>query len=236
MRLDKFLSNMGEGSRSYIKKLVKTGAVTVDGDIVTSSDFKISENQKVCIDGKQVMYIQYVYIMLNKPKGVISATEDSYESTVLDLLGDKFKIFDIFPVGRLDKDTEGLLIITNDGQLSHNLLSPRKHISKKYYAEIDGIVTQKDIEQFKLGIELDDGYLTLPAQLEILESSNTSKVEIVLTEGKYHQIKRMFEALDKKVVYLKRIAMGDIELDPNLNLGEFRYLTEDEIYKLKNRE
>lgn len=232
MRIDKFLSNMGEGSRTYIKKLIKSSLVTVDGNIIKSPDTKININQKVCINGREIIYNEYIYIMLNKPSGVISATEDK-NKTVIDLLEDKLKLMDLFPVGRLDKDTEGLLIITNDGQLSHNLLSPKKHIEKTYYAKINGQVENNNIDLFKLGIKLDDGYTTLPSTLKIIKNSSISEIELTIVEGKYHQVKRMFEAINRKVIYLKRISIGNLKLDNNLKLGEYRQLTVEELNMLK---
>lgn len=234
MRIDKFLSNMGKGSRSDVKKLLKSGAVTIDDIIVKQSNVDVDNNSKVCVNNKEIIYKQYIYIIMNKPKGVISATNDKKDNTVVDLLDDKFKIWNVFPVGRLDKDTEGLLILTNDGQLSHNMLSPKKHVPKTYYAEIDSIVNEYDINKFKMGVELDDGYKTLPAKLNIIESSNISKIELTITEGKFHQVKRMFESVGKKVVYLKRISMGGIVLDNSLKVGEYREMTDVEVNILKS--
>jgi 16S rRNA pseudouridine516 synthase len=236
IRIDKLLSNMGEGSRSDVKKLLKAGVVTVDGKVIKDSAAQIEQGQDVCVHGRKIIYKQFVYIMLNKPQGVVSATEDKNDETVIDLLDKAFKAWELFPVGRLDKDTEGLLLLTNDGELAHNLLSPKKHIPKTYYATIEGKVTTNDIESFKLGVTLDDGYKTLPAELKILKSDNLSEIELTIMEGKFHQVKRMFEAVDKKVTYLKRISMGKLKLDDTLVLGDYRELTEEEINILKNRE
>ena len=171
--------------------------------------------------------------MLNKPAGVISATEDKFSETVVDLIKSS-KRKDLFPVGRLDKDTEGLLLLTNDGDLAHKLLSPKKRISKVYYARIDGRVTNEDIDTFKQGVTLEDGYETMPADLTILRSDESSEIELTIYEGKFHQVKRMFESIGKEVTYLRRLSMGPIELDENLLLGEYRALTADEINLLKN--
>jgi 16S rRNA pseudouridine516 synthase len=236
IRIDKLLSNMGEGSRSDVKKLLKAGAVTVDGKVIKDSAAQVDEMQDICVHGRKIIYKQFVYIMLNKPQGVVSATEDKNDETVIDLLDKAFKAWDLFPVGRLDKDTEGLLLLTNDGELAHNLLSPKKHIPKTYYATIEGKVTINDLESFKLGVVLDDGYKTLPAELKILKSDTLSEIELTIMEGKFHQVKRMFEAVDKKVTYLKRISMGKLKLDETLVLGDYRELTDEEINILKNRE
>lgn len=171
--------------------------------------------------------------MMNKPPGVVSATEDHQDETVIDLLEIEDLVFDPFPVGRLDKDTEGLLLITNDGQLAHRLLSPKKHVPKTYFAVIDGEVTERDIEAFKNGVTLDDGYKTKPGELKILKSGLTSDIELTITEGKFHQVKRMFQAVGKRVIYLKRISMGPLKLDETLELGEYRELTDEELQKLK---
>ena len=171
---------------------------------------------------------------MHKPQGIISATEDKFDRTVIDLLDPLDQHFEPFPVGRLDKDTEGLLLITNDGQLAHNLLSPKKHVPKWYYAKIDGVVTEADIEAFKQGVTLDDGYHTKPGELKILASGEQSEIELMIQEGKFHQVKRMFEAVGKKVTYLKRLSMGSLTLDPELPIGEYRALTEEELQGLLN--
>ncbi|RKD31556.1 pseudouridine synthase [Thermohalobacter berrensis] len=234
LRLDKILSNMGYGSRKDVKKLIKKGNVKVDGKVVKQNSLKVNPyNSKIEVNGYLVEYRKYVYIMMNKPNGVVSSTDDPINRTVISILDDKYKIFEPFPVGRLDKDTEGLLILSNDGKLAHNLLSPKKHVKKTYYAEVEGIVQDNDIEKFKKGIILDDGYKTMPAELEILESNEISKVKLTIKEGKYHQVKRMFKALGKKVIYLKRISMGNLSLDNRLLPGEYRELTENEINLLK---
>ncbi len=235
MRLDKLLANMGYGSRKEVKALLKQKAVRVDDVIVKDSSLHVDPTkQSVTVFGERVEYVEFIYLMMHKPQGVISATEDKFDRTVLDLLDPLDQHFEPFPVGRLDKDTEGLLLITNDGQLAHNLLSPKKHVPKWYYAKIDGKVTESDIEVFKQGVTLDDGYHTKPGELKILISDEQSEIELMIQEGKFHQVKRMFEAVGKKVTYLKRLSMGSLELDPELPLGEYRHLTEEELSALQN--
>ncbi|MEX3747682.1 MULTISPECIES: pseudouridine synthase [Lysinibacillus] len=237
MRLDKLLANMGYGSRKEVKQLLKQKAVTVDGAYVKDAALHVDpEKQDVSVFGERVMYTEFVYIMMNKPPGVISATEDLRDETVIDLLDPLFQHFEPFPVGRLDKDTEGLLLLTNDGILAHNLLSPKKHVPKVYYAQIEGIVTDEDCEKFAQGVELDDGYVTKPGELIILKSAQQSEIELMIQEGKFHQVKRMFEAVGKRVTYLKRLSMGNLKLDDNLELGEYRELTAEELAGLQNRD
>ncbi|SHJ84862.1 ribosomal small subunit pseudouridine synthase A [Paramaledivibacter caminithermalis DSM 15212] len=235
MRLDRILGNMGYGSRKDLKKLIRHGAVKVDGEVVKKSSININPYESVIeINGEKVEYREYIYIMMNKPQNVISATYDNKHKTVIDLLEEKYLVFNPFPMGRLDIDTEGLLIITNDGKLSHEILSPKKHIPKTYYAHVKGIVDKEDIEAFKDGIILDDGYKTLPSQLIIKESGNISIVELTIYEGKFHQVKRMFKQRQKEVKYLKRIAMGELKIDEKLNLGDYRELTDEELNVLKS--
>ena len=235
MRLDKLLAKMGYGSRKEVKALLKQKAVRVDDEIVKDSSLHVDPSkQNVTVFGERVEYVEYIYLMMHKPQGVISATEDKYDRTVIDLLDPIDQHFEPFPVGRLDKDTEGLLLITNDGQLAHNLLSPKKHVPKWYYAKIDGKVTESDVESFKQGVTLDDGYHTKPGELKILASGEQSEIELMIQEGKFHQVKRMFEAVGKKVTYLKRLSMGSLELDPELPIGEYRHLTEEELKALQN--
>ncbi len=229
------LSNVGYGTRKEVKKLLKTGVVHVDGETVKDGKFHVKlDEQSVTVHGEQVEYKEYIYLMLNKPKGVISATEDNQHETVIDLLAFEHTVFNPFPVGRLDKDTEGFLILTNDGKLSHELMSPKKHVDKTYEATIKGEVTEEDVEKFKEGVELDDGYVTKPGHLVILESGPISRIQLTITEGKFHQVKRMFLAVDKKVLELKRISIGQLELDPSLRLGEYREMTEEEIEIVRN--
>ena len=236
-RLDKILSNLGYGSRKEIKALAKNGFIKVDGEIIKDSSFKLDPmSNKIEVDDQEVSYRKYIYLMMNKPSGVISSTDDWRDRTVLDLVEKKYKVFKPFPVGRLDKDTEGLLILSNDGQLTHQILSPKKHVKKKYYVEVKGKVTDDDKKIFKNGVIIDGGYKTLPAELEILLSGEISKVYLTIVEGKFHQVKRMFKAVGKEVTYLKRVAMGGLYLDENLLLGEYRELTEDEINLLQEHE
>lgn len=230
MRIDKLLSNMGYGTRKEIHQLLKNGAIRVNEDIVKKAGTHVDvTNDKVTILGETVEYRKYIYLMLNKPQGVISATEDNRDRTVIDLLSAEYKHFEPFPVGRLDKDTEGFLLITNNGKLAHNLLSPKKEVPKTYYAHISGNVTEADIEAFNQGVTLEDGYETKPGQLHIIKSGEVSEIELTITEGKFHQVKRMFEAVEKEVIYLKRLSMGPLELDNTLPLGSYRELTEDEF-------
>ena len=235
MRLDKLLANMGYGSRKEVKKLLKDKSVRVDGEVVKDAAMKVDPDaQEVTVFGERVFYTEFIYLMMNKPPGVVSATEDTRDQTVIDLLDPLAQHFEPFPVGRLDKDTEGFLLITNDGNLAHNLLSPKKHVPKTYYATIDGVVTEDDIHAFKQGVGLDDGYVTKPGELVILKSDTISEIELTIQEGKFHQVKRMFESVGKKVTYLKRLSMGPLSLDPDLQLGEYRELTEQELELLKN--
>lgn len=239
-RLDKILGHMGVGSRSEIKRLVKQGLIEVNGNVIKDSGMQVEpETDVFMVEGERIIYREFIYIMLNKPQGVVSATEDNRDRTVLDLLEDTLRTFEPFPVGRLDKDTEGLLLLTNDGKLAHNLLSPRKHVSKTYYAEVEGNVGEQDIAAFARGVQLDDGYETMPAKLVILrpgnmESAIVSKIELTIMEGKFHQVKRMFQAVGKKVVFLKRISMGSLLLDEYLSPGQYRELTEEELQALFN--
>jgi 16S rRNA pseudouridine516 synthase len=233
MRIDKMLANLGFGSRKEVKKILKDGAVRVNGQIVKDAKQQVDPDKDVVtINGETVEYKEFIYLMMNKPPGVVSATEDLQDETVIDLLEMEDLIFEPFPVGRLDKDTEGLLLITNDGQLAHRLLSPKKHVPKTYFAVIDGEVTERDVEAFKNGVTLDDGYKTKPGELKILKSGLTSDIELTITEGKFHQVKRMFQAVGKRVIYLKRISMGPLKLDETLEIGEYRELTNDEIQQL----
>ncbi|HOP99729.1 MAG TPA: pseudouridine synthase [Acetivibrio clariflavus] len=234
-RVDKILSNLGFGTRKQIKQLIKNGEVKVDGQVINDSGMHIDpKKSQIEISGQRLKYRQFIYIMMNKPAGVISATFDNKHKTVVDILPDEYKCFNLFPVGRLDLDTEGLLLLTNDGQLAHELLSPKKHVPKKYFAFIEGEVSKDDVKKFEEGITLDDGYKTLPAELYILDSGANSSVDVIIYEGKFHQIKRMFEAVGKKVKYLKRISMGSLVLDNELAPGECRELTEEEISNLIN--
>lgn len=233
-RIDKFLADMGIGTRSEVKTYIKKGRVAVNGFVVTAPDRKINtERDRVSLDGTDIHYLEYEYYMLNKPQGVISATEDKQDKTVIELIETKSRK-DLFPVGRLDKDTEGLLLITNDGQLAHNLLSPKKHVDKVYYAKVSGMVTEEIMERFKEGIILSDGTATRSAWLSVLETEQSeSTVELTIQEGKFHQVKRMFEACGMTVTYLKRLRMGTLVLDEGLAPGEYRRLTQEETNRLK---
>lgn len=235
-RLDKILSNLGYGSRAEIKRDCKNGIVVVNNKLATNPGLQVDpKNDEIIFNGEKINYREYIYIMLHKPDGYVSATFDKRDKIVLDLIDPKYLVFEPFPVGRLDKDTEGLLVLTNDGQLSHRVLSPKKHVPKTYYAKIEGIVTDKDIAAFKEGVILDDGYKTMSSELNILKSDEISEIELTIHEGKFHQVKRMFESVDKKVIYLKRLSMGGLKLDNNLSLGEYRELTEEEIELLEQR-
>lgn len=225
---------MGYGTRREIKNMIKKGRVRMNKCVIKDSSMHVNPYEdQIEVDGKLLRYKEYIYIMMNKPQGVISASFDSKVDTVVTLLNKEDQIFKPFPVGRLDKDTEGLLILTNDGKLAHELLSPKKHVPKTYFARIDGKVENQDIIRFQEGVVLDDGYKTMPAQLEIIHSDEISEIELTIYEGKFHQVKRMFQSVDKKVIYLKRIKMGNLSLDPALSTGEYREMTEEELKALK---
>jgi 16S rRNA pseudouridine516 synthase len=228
------LANLGYGSRKEVKQLLKSGAVKIDDVTVKDAKQHVdTAKQIVTLNGEVIEYREFIYLMMNKPQGVLSATEDSVGETVIDLLELEDQVYEPFPVGRLDKDTEGLLLITNDGQLAHRLLSPKKHVPKTYFAVIDQEVTDEDVKAFAEGVTLDDGYEAKPGELKILKSGIRSDIELTITEGKFHQVKRMFEAVGKKVVDLKRISMGPLPLDETLELGEYRELTDEEVELLK---
>lgn len=230
VRLDKILSHMGYGSRKEVKELIRKGYVIVNGEIIKNDDFKVDENiDEIFLDGLELNYESLVYIMLNKPSGVVSATFDPRYETVVDICSEYEKM-NIFPVGRLDIDTEGLLLLTNDGALAHNLLSPKKHVDKVYYVEFSGEYKEEFNLRFEEGITIDDGYKCLPGKIEYL---GNKKALVTIHEGKYHQVKRMFEALGLHVEYLKRISFGNLELDAKLALGEYRKLTSNELNSLK---
>lgn len=272
IRLDKMLGNLGYGTRSEIKQLVRLGKVTVNGSAVKDPGMKLDPHlDRVALDGEPVAYREEVYVMMHKPAGLVSATEDRRDRTVVDLLPDELGVLSPFPVGRLDKDTEGLLLLTNDGKLAHELLAPRRHVPKTYRALVEGEAGEEDAAAFRTGVALDDGYVTLPAHLRVLhvakpgeapadremaeaiermratpalrrdeleraqrDRSPLSWIELTIHEGKYHQVKRMFAAVGKRVLYLRRVAMGPLELDPALGPGEWRELTEAEIEALRN--
>ncbi|MFD2630472.1 pseudouridine synthase [Oceanobacillus kapialis] len=229
MRVDKLLSNSGYGSRKEVKSLLKAKTVTVNGHVIRDGKIQIDpDTDKIEVNRKEVNYEKYIYLMMNKPPGYLSATKDAHDQTVIDLLSGEAKRFEPFPVGRLDKDTEGLLLLTNDGQLAHELTSPKKDVKKEYAATIDGEVTEEHIKLFQEGITLKDGYHARPAGLEVIKNGEPSEVLVTITEGKFHQVKRMFEAVNRKVLYLKRLKMGELHLDASLGLGEYRVLTQEE--------
>ncbi|MCE0455197.1 rRNA pseudouridine synthase [Staphylococcus haemolyticus] len=230
MRLDKFLANMGVGTRTEVKQLLKKGKVTVNTSVEKSPKSYINPTEDtVCVNEKQVEFVNNVYIMLNKPKGYISATHDESNRTVIDLIPE-YQHLNIFPVGRLDKDTEGLLLITNDGQFSHDLLSPSKHVSKTYEVTSQNPVTKADIDAFKKGIILSDGPVK-PAQLTRI---NETTSQVTIYEGKYHQVKRMFHAIENEVLELKRLKIAKLALDENLKSGEYKLLSDKELKLLQH--
>ncbi|WP_396128277.1 pseudouridine synthase [Exiguobacterium mexicanum] len=231
MRIDKLLANMGYGSRKDVKILLKQGVVRVDDQPVKDAKRQVNlETERVTVQGEVVEYKPFVYLMMNKPAGVISATEDKVESTVVDLIDPSYAHYELFPVGRLDKDTTGLLLLTNDGAFNHALMSPRKHVDKVYVAKVDGEMTADDVRRFAEGVELEDGYTTKPARLELIsKSGRRSTVRLTLSEGKYHQVKRMVAAVGKHVERLERVQIGALELDPTLEPGAYRELSEEEV-------
>lgn len=233
LRLDKYLADMGLGTRTEVKQFIKKGQVLVNDEVVKKPETKVSTaDDEILCCGEKVGYTEYEYIMLNKPQGVVSATEDKHDKTVLDLITDSGRK-DLFPVGRLDKDTEGLLLLTNDGKLAHELLAPKKHVPKTYFVIVDGVVNEDDVKLFEQGFQVDADLFAKPAKLEIVQAKEKSEVYLTITEGKFHQVKRMFQAVDKPVLYLKRVQMGGLKLDPNLALGEYRQLTEEELALLR---
>ena len=234
MRLDKFLCEMGVGTRSEVKAYLKKGQVTVNGEIIKKPEVKIDENKDtICFQGLPLVYEAVQYFLLNKPADCVTATRDNLSETVMSFLPDNRRD-DLFPVGRLDKDTEGLLLITNDGQLAHELLSPKKHVDKTYFAVINGEVREEHKQLFFEGLDIGDEDLTMPAKLEIIKSGEVSEIELTIQEGRFHQVKRMFEAIGTKVTYLKRISMGPLVLG-DLKPGEVRILTDSELDALRNR-
>lgn len=237
IRLDKFLSEMSGWTRSEVKKIVRTGSVTVDGNEVKKPETKIDEKLSiVSVDGRQIKYNKYEYYMLNKPKGFVSATTDREHKTVVDIISSSEKK-DLFPVGRLDIDTEGLLLITNDGELAHRLLAPKNHVEKTYYVEVSGILDDVDVGAVEKGLDIGEEKNTIPAKMEILKTdiqNNISSCYLTIHEGKFHQVKRMMKKLGKTVTYLKRVSMGSLILDSKLKKGNYRKLTEQEIIELKN--
>ncbi len=230
MRLDKLLAHMDYGSRKEVKELIRKGYVLVNGNVIKDDDFKVDEiNDEINILDSEIKYEEFIYIMLNKPEGYVSATYDFSKPIVLDLIDD-YKKRNLFPVGRLDIDTHGLLLITNDGNLAHRMLSPKSHVDKKYYLKYDGKYNESFIQKFKDGITLDDGYKCMPAEFIDL---GDNEAYIIIREGKFHQVKRMMEAVGCNVTFLKRISFGNLVLDESLKEGKWRHLTSEEIESLK---
>lgn len=230
IRLDKYLADMGLGTRSQVKDLIKKGKININGIVIKDSNLKVdSEKDVIYFEGNPIVYEEFEYYMLNKPAGVISASNDKREKTVVDLIESK-KRDDLFPVGRLDKDTEGLLLICNDGELSHNLLSPKKHVDKTYYVELDMPLSADKAKEVCEGVYIEAGVKSMPAKLEYIDSQ---RVHLTIHEGKFHQVKKMFHAVGCEVTYLKRMTMGPLKLDENLQPGEYRRLTEAELSALK---
>ncbi len=236
VRLDKFLADSGVGTRSEVKKYIQKGQVQVNGKPVKKPELKITEEDTVVMNGQEILAVpEYVYYIFNKPAGCVSATEDARDKTVLDYIEEKDRRKGLFPVGRLDKDTEGFLLITDDGPLAHELLSPKKHVDKTYYAKVSGKVTEEDAAKLAEGVDIGEKALTRPARLEILYASDlSSEIRLTIHEGKFHQVKRMMEALGKKVIYLKRLSMGPLALPVDLPAGKYRSLTEKELELLKS--
>lgn len=226
MRLDKFLSHMGYGTRNEVKNIIKNGWVTIEGKTIKKADFQVKEDQTVYVDDVPVSYVRYEYYILNKPAGYVSAKEDTLHPTVMELIPSIRN--DLYPVGRLDLDTEGLLLVCNDGQLTHELLSPKKHVLKKYYVEFEGTLPENAVEIFAQPMDLDD-FITKPAKLEVLDQD---KAYLTISEGKFHQVKRMFQNVGCEVTYLKRVSFGPLELK-DLEIGQARALTPEEIELLK---
>ena len=234
MRLDKYLCEAGLGTRSQVKKLLKSGVVTINGRTARKPEEKIEKSDTVAVSGKELSVSEQEYWMLHKPSGYVSATEDKRFPTVIELLPEEARK-DLFPVGRLDRDTEGLLLLVNDGELAHRLLSPKHHAEKTYYVRVEGRLTEETVRAFEEGMDIGEKKKTLPAKLSILDSGEISEAEVTLYEGKFHQVKRMFAACGLKVLYLKRISMAGILLDPSLEPGQWRALTPEECLRLKER-
>lgn len=233
-RLDKILASTGKWSRRDAKLLVRQGRVLVDGVPARSAEDKVDpEDAEILVNGELLLYREFTWIMLNKPAGYLSATEDGRGATVLDLLPEELRRQGLFPVGRLDKDTEGLLLLTNEGGLAHDLLSPRKHVDKVYYARVAGRLTEEDCRAFAAGMTLDDGLVCQSAGLEILSAGEESEAHVTLREGKFHQVKRMLAYCGKPVLYLERVQMGPLPLDPALPRGAYRFLTKEEVQSLR---
>lgn len=229
MRIDKYISNCGYASRKDVKKLIKNGVVTINGTVCKKAEQQVDENSEVCVEGNKLVYSEFVYLMLNKPQGYISAVYDKKYPVVTDLVDEEYVHFEVFPVGRLDIDTEGLLILSNDGQFAHEMTSPKKNIYKRYFAHLDKPMEEKDIEIFAGGMEFKE-FTAKPAKLEITD--NPEEVYIEIAEGKFHQVKRMCERVGKRVVYLKRVAIGGLTLDETLKIGQIKELTKEDLEKI----
>lgn len=238
MRLDKLLAHTGYGTRKDVKDLLKRKKVTVDGKVIKKGNLHVDPKKQIIqVENTIVHYEEFMYLILHKPQNYVSATRDDRDKTVIDLVPEPFQHYDLFPVGRLDKDTEGLVLLTNDGMLNHLVTAPKNEIYKTYYATINGKVTPEHKEIFKDGVTLDDGYKTKAAHLDIIYSGDTSEITLSISEGKFHQVKRMFRAIDREVTYLKRLSIGELHLDSRLAKGKVRRLTEKEmayIMSLKN--
>ncbi|MBQ8764355.1 MAG: rRNA pseudouridine synthase [Clostridia bacterium] len=230
MRLDKFVSDGAAMTRSESRKAIKNGRVSVESKIVKDIAFQVAENSNILLDGKEISYREFVYIMLNKPQGYVSATEDKKQKTVLDLIDPSYSRYQLFPVGRLDIDTEGFLLLTNDGELAHNMLSPNKNVGKTYFLRLEQPITDAEIKALETGVDIGE-CITKPAKAERISEN---EINLTITEGKFHQIKRMAKAVGNEVVYLKRIAYGDFYLDEALETGDYRALTEKETKYLCN--
>jgi 16S rRNA pseudouridine516 synthase len=238
MRLDKFLNDCGLGTRKQLKEYIKNGMVKVDGVVASKPDIQVDpEKNEILFSGENLTagYAKFRYYILNKPKGVVSATTDNHDTTVLDLIDTKYDK-DLAPVGRLDKDTEGLLVITNDGKLSHSLLSPKKHVEKEYEVHTLKPVSDDDIKKLSEGVDIGDEKPTMPAKAFIEEKDGEKLLHLIIHEGRFHQVKRMLNAVDNEVTFLRRIRMGALKLDESLNPGEYRELTDEELEQLKNNE
>lgn len=235
VRADKILANMGYGSRKEVKKLLKKGGFSVNGETVKDGKVHVDPDKDMLeVFGERLEYKQFIYLMMNKPQGYVSATEDLKESAVTEILEAEDALYNPFPVGRLDKDTTGLLLLSNDGKLAHKLTSPKKKVDKTYLVHLDSPVSEEDIDSLEKGVTLDDGYVTRPAKVERIEGKEADTVRITIHEGKFHQVKRMFQTRGKKVIRLKRERIGPLYLDETLDLGTYRELTEDELQNLIN--
>ena len=232
MRIDKFLSNMGISTRTESSKAARAGLILVNGAAVKKADAHIDpEKDEIIFCGRKIGYRKYTYILMNKPDGVVSATEHGKDKTVIDLLPEELQRLNLFPCGRLDKHTVGLVMLTDDGELAHRLLSPKHHVKKKYFFESKFPLTEDEISYLEKGATLEDGYITKPSEIELLEDGKSGYITLV--EGKYHQIKRMLESVNNKITYLERITFGPLALDENLARGQWRFLTDEEIKKLE---